>query len=253
MAIRFAGIALIAGVALAFVAPAFMPGYGLIDPVDQTDFAAARDALGDSAVLAHWVNFFSILSLLLMIFGFLSLYALASRQSGMGGKLLQFGIIASITEWGILVVAAGMRHFEIHLMQRSELAASDAPAPAVFEAAALAVHIDLTAVSLAFVALYPLASIATGLGLARRFGSFDIYQGAAYVMAAAGVVGLVNFMFAMSAPDLGIQSLLMVNNLALYVGGITFIVIGYGMYRGRSELAEEDSPADHRQAGLAAT
>lgn len=241
MAMRFAGIALIAGVVLAFVAPAFMPGYGLINPVDQTDFAAARDALGDSPVLAHWVNFISLLSLLLMIFAFLSLYALASRQAGLGGKLLQFGIIASIIEWGILIIAGGMRHFEIHLMQRSELAASGAPPPAEFEAAALAVHIDMIAVTLAFVALYPLASIATGLGLAKRFASFDVYKGAAYVMAAAGLVGLANFLFALSAPDLGIQSLLFVNNLALYVGGITFLVIGYGMYRGRSELTEEDS------------
>ena len=86
MAIRFAGIALIAGVVLAFVAPAFMPGYGLINPVDQTDFAAARDALGDSAVLAHWVNFITLLSLLLMIFAFLCLYPLASRQAGLGGQ-----------------------------------------------------------------------------------------------------------------------------------------------------------------------
>ena len=241
MAIRFAGIALIAGVVLAFVTPAFMPGYGLVNPVDQTDFAAARDALGDSPVLAHWVNFFTLLSLLLMIFAFLSLYPLASRQTGLWGKLLQFGIIASIIEWSILIVTAGMRHFEIHLMQRSDLAASGAPSPAEFEAAALAVHIDMIAVTLAFVALYPLASITTGLGLAKRFGSFDIYKGAAYVMAAAGLVGLANFLFALTAPDLGIQSLLLVNNLALYVAGITFLVIGYGMYRGRRELAEEGS------------
>ena len=241
MAIRFAGIALIVGVVLAFVAPAFMPGYGLINPVDQTDFAAARDALGDSAVLAHWVNFITLLSLLLMIFAFLSLYPLASRQAGLGGKILQFGIIVSIIEWSMLIIAAGMRHFEVHLMQRSAMAESGAPSPAEFEAAALAVHVDLTAVSLAFVALYPLASIATGLGLAKRFASFDVYKGAAYVMAAAGLVGLVNFLFAMNAPELGIQSLLFVNNIALYVGGITFIVIGYGMYRGRSELAEEGS------------
>ena len=99
----------------------------------------------------------------------------------------------------------------------------------------------MIAVTLAFIALYPLASIATGLGLAKRFTSFNVYKGAAYVMAAAGLVGLANFLFALTAPDLGIQSLLFVNNAALYVGGITFLVIGYGMYRGRSELAEEVS------------
>ena len=239
MPIRYAGLALIAGVVLAFVAPIFMPGYALISPVDQTDFTAARDALGDSPVLAHWVTFVSLISLLLMIFGFLGLYPLASRQGGLGGKILQFGIIASIIEWSILIIAAGMRHFEIHLMQRSAMGAEGPPTPAEFEATALAVHSDMIAITLAFVALYPLASVTVGLGLAKRFGSVDIYKGAAYVMAVAGLVGLVNFLFAMNAPDLGVQSLLLINNLALYVGGITFIVIGYGMYKGRSELAEE--------------
>jgi hypothetical protein len=115
MTIRYAGIALMVGVVLALVAPLFMPGYTLISPVDQTDFPAARDALGDSAVLAQWMTFLTLISLLLS-FGFLGLYPLASRQAGLGGKLLQFGIIATLIEWSILIIATGMRHFEIHLM-----------------------------------------------------------------------------------------------------------------------------------------
>ena len=240
MAIKYAGLALIAGVVLAFVAPIFMPGYALIYPVDQTDFAAARDALGDSPVLAHWVNFVSLISLSLMIFAFLVLYPLASRQGGLAGKILQFGIVASIIEWGILIVATGMRHFVIHLMQRSELT-EGTPSPEEFQAAALAVHTDMAAVTIAFVALYPLASIAVGLGLANRFASMDLYKVTAYVMAAAGLLGLVNFLFAMSAPDMGFETLLLINNLALYIGGVCFIIVGYGMYRGRNELAEEGS------------
>ena len=240
MTIKYAGIALIAGVVVAFVAPIFMPGYALIYPVDQTDFAAAVEALGDGAVLAHWVNFISLISWLLMISAFLALYSLASRQGGIGGKLLRFGIIASIIEWSILIIAVGMRHFVIHLMQRSELGEA-APTPAEFEAAALAVHTDMIAVTLAFVALYPLASIAVGLGLSFRFASFDLYKGAAYVMAAAGLLGLLNFLLLMSVPEVGLESLLVINNIALYIGGICFIILGYGMYRGRAELAEEDS------------
>ena len=240
MTVKYAGLALIAGVVLAFVAPIFMPGYALIYPVDQTDFAAAVDALGDSPVLAHWVNFFSLISLLLMTFAFLCLYPLASRQAGLGGKLLQFGIVASIIEWGILTIAVGMRHFVVHLMQRSELG-EESPPPEAFEAAALAVHTDMIGVTLAFVALYPLASITVGLGLSNRFASMDVYKGAAYVMVVAGLVGLANFLFLMSVPEMGLENLLVINNLALYIGGICFIVIGYGMYRGRTELAEEGS------------
>ena len=53
MTIRHPSLALMVGVALALVAPLFMPGNTFISPVDQTDFLAAREALGDSAVLAQ--------------------------------------------------------------------------------------------------------------------------------------------------------------------------------------------------------
>ena len=239
MTIRYSGLALIVGVVLAFVAPLFMPGYSFINPVDQTDFPAAVDALGDSAVLAQWMNFAALISLLLMSYGLLGLYPLASRQAGLGGKLLQFGIIATLIEWSILIIVTGMRHFEIHLMQRSNLDAGGGMSAADFQAAALAVHINVTAVTLAFVALAPLASSMVGLGLSKRFASMDLFKVASYLLVAGGVVGLVNFLFAINSPDLGVQSLLLINTLVLYVQGISLIIIGYGMYRGRGELAEE--------------
>ena len=239
MTIKFAGLALMAGVVLAWIGGLFMPGYTFINPVDQTDFVAARDALGDGAVLAHWMNLTMFISMLLMIFGFVVLYPLASRQAGVGAKLLQFGIITSIIEWSILIIAAGMRYFEIHLMQRSKLPADGSLSAADFEAAALAIHVDMTAVLLAFVLLYPLASIMVGLGIANRFASIGLYKGAGYVMAAAGLLGLVNFLMSMNVPDVGLQTLFVANSIALYVAGVSLFIVGLGMYRGRSELAEE--------------
>ncbi len=239
MTTRYAGLALIAGVLVAFVAPLFMPGLVFVNPVDQIDFHAARDAMGDSAVLAQWMTFLTLISLLLMIFGFLGIYPLARRQAGLGGRLLQFGIIATIIEWSILIIATGMRHMEIHLMQRHNLAADGSQAAIDFEVAALAVHIDLTAVSLAFVALAPIASSLFAIGLSARFAAMNLYKGACYLMLAAGIVGLVNFMFAMNAPDLGIDSLLFLNTIVLYLQGVCLMIIGYGMYRGRDQLAEE--------------
>ena len=239
MKIRYSGLALIVGVVLAIVAPLFMPGYSFINPVDQTDFPAAVDALGDLPILAQWMNFFALISLLLMSFGLLGLYPLASRQAGLGGKILQFGIIVTLIEWSILIIITGMRHFEIHLMQRSNLDAGGGMSAADFEAAALAVHISMTAVTLAFVALAPIASSMVGLGLANRFASMDIFKVVSYLLVAGGLVGLANFLFALNSPDLGIQSLLLVNTLVLYVQGVCLMIIGYGMYKGRSELAEE--------------
>ena len=239
MAIRNAGLVLMIGVILAFVAPLFIPGYSLINPVDQTDFPAAVDALGDLPILAQWMNFVGLISLLLMSFGLLGLYPLASRQAGLGGKILQFGIIATLIEWSILVIVTGMRHFEIHLMQRSNLEVGGGTSAADFEAAALAVHISITAISMAFVALAPLASSMVGLGLSKRFASMDLFKVTSYVLVAGGAVGLANFLFAMNSPDLGIQSLLLVNTLVLYIQGVCLIIIGYGMYQGRKELVEE--------------
>ena len=40
----------------------------------------------------------------------------------------------------------------------------------------------------------------------------------------------------MNTPDVGLRTMLMVNNTVLYVLSITLIIIGYGMYRGRAEL-----------------
>jgi hypothetical protein len=92
---------------------------------------------------------------------------------------------------------------------------------------------------MSFVALAPLASSMVGIGLSKRFASMDIYKVASYVLVAGGAVGLANFLFAMNSPDLGIQSLLLVNTLVLYVQGVCLIIIGYGMYQGRKELTEE--------------
>ena len=82
MVSRHAGIALMAGVVLVFVASLFLPGNTLISPVDQTDFPEAVAALGDSAILAQWMTYISLIALLLMSFGILGLYPIASRRKG---------------------------------------------------------------------------------------------------------------------------------------------------------------------------
>ncbi len=241
MTMRYAGLALIVGVVLAFMAPLFIPGYVFIDPVDQTEYAASLGAFSDAPVLAQWMTFLTLISLLLMSFGFLALYPLVKRQAGLAGRLLQFGIIFTLIEWSILIIATGMRHFEIHLLQRSNLAAAGSQSAADFEAAALALHLGTTGVNLAFIALAPIASSMFGLGLAKRFASMSPYKVACYVLPVGGLVALVNFLVAISAPGTGIEALLFVNTIVLYIQGLCLIAIGYGMYQGREELATEDS------------
>ena len=238
MVIRYAGMAFMVGVVLVIVASAFTPGTAIINPVDQTDFEAARDALGDAAIVSHWMTFLNILGLLALAFGALGLYALGGRQAGLGGRLLQFGIIVSVIEWSILIIGAGMRHFEIHLMQRATLP-DESVTPAEFQAAALNMHVGMAGVILTFIVLYPLATMALVYGLSTRFGSMNIYKGASYVMAATGVAGLVIFLTAMNAPELGVRTLFGINSVFLYIASISLFIIGYGMYKERKEFAEE--------------
>ena len=237
MTVKYAGLALMVGILIAFVAPLFMPGYTFINSVDQTDFPKAVEALGDSPILAQWMNFLSLIALLLMAFGFLRLYPLASQQPGLGGRLLQFGILATLIEWSIGILATGMRHFEIHLMQRASN--EGAQLAADLEAAALTVHVDITAISLAFVAVAPIASTIFGLGLSQRFAEMNFLKIACYILVVSGLVGLVNFVFALNSPDAGIQSLLLINTIVLYIQGLCLIAIGYAMYKGREEFTAE--------------
>ena len=81
--------------------------------------------------------------------------------------------------------------------------------------------------------------MALGYGLSTRFGSMNIYKGASYVMAATGLVGLVIFLLAMNAPELGVQTLFGINSVFLYIASIALFIIGYGMYKERKEFAEE--------------
>ena len=131
-----------------------------------------------------------------------------------------------------------MRHFVIHLMQRSDLPLDGPLSGADLQAAALAVHTTMAGVVLSLVALFPLATMMVGLGLAKRFESMDIYKIASYVMALGGLVGLVNFLIALNAPQVGLVPLLTMNSVVLSITGVSLFIIGYGMYCGRSELTE---------------
>ena len=82
-----------------------------------------------------------------------------------------------------------------------------------------------------------------GIGLSQRFGSMDIYKLTSYVLAIGGIIGLVIYLTAMNAPALGIQTLLWINSVVLYIQSIGLFIIGYGMYKGRKEYSVEGSSA----------
>ena len=71
----------------------------------------------------------------------------------------------------------------------------------------------MTAVTLTFFALFSLATIKVGIGLSKRFDAMDVYKLTSYVVAIGGIIGLVIYLTAMNAPDLGIQTLLWINSV----------------------------------------
>ena len=239
MTIKYAGLALAAGIVLTFISSILLPGVMVIDPVDQTDFQLAVTALGDAAALSQVMIFLAILGMLLQSFGLIGLYPLASRQEGLAGAILRFGIIISVIEWSVVVVSLGMRHFVVHLLQRG--AATDSvEMQEFFQNNALIVYTDMAGVLLTFVALFPLASMMVGYGLVTRIHGMSVFKIAGYGLVLAGIAGLVNFIIVMLAPGDDPGSQLWANSIFLFLGGICLFVVGIGMFQAKDGLAESD-------------
>ena len=224
------GLALIVGTILIVIASIFHPGL-LIDPVDQTDFPKAVRAMADSASLAHLVTMITIIGMLLYIYAALTLLRLPQQHG-----TLRLGIFLSMFAWSLAIVGMGMRHLTIHLMQRGMEAGADQVA---FESLALNVYLAMGGVLLTVIALYPIASFFTGLGLASRFGSMNIFKLGSYGLVAVGVLASINFLVFQHASDVDPIQLLLVNSGLQWVGSLGLFIIAVGMYRGQSELTSE--------------
>ena len=235
-ATRMGGLALMAATVLTILASILHPGAMLIDPVDQTDFALALGVMADYAGLSHLMTMLIIIAMLLYAYGYSTLLRVAP-QPGWAGPVLRFGIVANVFCWAVFVIAMGMRHFSIHLMQR---AAAEPAMKAGFEGLALNTYVAMAGVVLTLVAVYPFASMMAGIGLARRFASLNIFKLAAHGLTAIGLGGLVNFLIVQHVPGIELSAPLAAHNILLWIGAICQYIIGRGMYQGRSELSSAD-------------
>lgn len=240
MAIKYAGIAMMVGIVLSVLSSLLYPGNTVVNAVDQTDFPAALEVIGDTPTLAHVTIFLSILAMLLISFGAFGLFPLAARLDGLTGTLFKFGIIIAIIEWSIVIIGLGMRHFVTHLMQRATNA-SGAEEQIFFTDTALVIHTSLTAVFLGFITIYPFATMLVGLGVARLIQSMNAFKIAAYVLLVSGAVGLLTYLVAMFAPGEEPVVYLLIFNILLFIGSICLFVIGLGMYQGTEGLSEESA------------
>ena len=203
--------------------------------MDQTDFPVALEAMAENASLAHLASMLSIIGMLLYAYAALTWLRLP-QQPGLGGTLLRLGVFTSLFGWGLYVIAMGMRHFSIHLMQRSMQSGADT---AMFESLALSVYAPMAGIIIALVTVYPVASILVGLGLGSRFGAMSIFKLASYGLALMGVLAGINFLVLQHAPGIDPVVILRIDNGMLSFGSLCFIIIGLGMYRGQSELSSD--------------
>ena len=238
---RAAGISLMLGVALALFPSLFTPGGPLIDPVAPTDFRGTLEVLFVYPSLAHLAAMLAVFSMLLYGYGLLGLWGLPGAARNRGSALLHYGIITSLFGWGIFIVAMGMRHMTIHLMQRTAEFVEDPATQAAFFETARSGYADMAGLILAFLCIFPFASILVGVGLASRFKSLNIYKIASIGLVVVGVAGYVNFLTAQHFPEYDLTLLVYINNMVLSIGAICLFIIGLGMYRGREELVRQEA------------
>lgn len=228
---RGAGIALMAAVAVMVIAGLLTPGVTLIDPVDQADLSGALDSLGKNPNLGHLASLLAMVSMLLYARGFLGIYRSIDRESGLAASLLRMGVGTSLFGWALFAAAMGMRHMAIHLTQRA------AEEPAMAEstlAGAEGVFAAMTAVLIAFLAVYPAATILTGAGLAMRFDSIGLQTVVAWGLVIAGIVAFAVFHVALHVPAFDPGIMLQTNNVALSLGTLLLFLLGLGIFRSQS-------------------
>ncbi len=231
---RQGGLALIVGVVLLVLAAFLWPGGVLLNPVDQTDFSAALDAAAANASLAHLASMLSIIGMFL--YGYAASTWLRLAEQGPGGTCLRLGAYVSMFGWALYVVAMGMRHFSVHLMQRGMESGAD---QAMFESLAVGTYVSMAGIVIALVSVYPIGSVLVGLGLAARFDSMSIFKLASWGFVLVGVGGAVNFLVLQHVSGIEAAVLLLNDNGMQALGSLLFAIIGVGMYRGRSELTSE--------------
>ncbi|MDE2844769.1 MAG: hypothetical protein OXN21_15530 [Chloroflexota bacterium] len=237
---RAGGISLMAGVVLAFFPSLFTPGGWLVSPVDQSNYAETLEVLSRYSSLAHVTAMAAAISMLLYGYGLLGLLGLRAVPGSKFSSLLQFGVITSLFGWGIFLIAMGKRHMTVHLMQRST-GAGDPEMQDVLFNAALNGYADMAGLILAFLSIYPFASMMVGLGLARRFASMNIYKIASIGLFVVGAAGFINFVVAQHFPAIALDLLLGVNNSLLSLGALCLFIVGVGMYRQRRELLPDEN------------
>ena len=211
------------------------PGGPFIDNVDQTVFPDAIKALADNGSLTHVVTLLGILASLAVAYGLFSFFRLAGREGGFVHSLLRFGLVLNLFHYAIFILEGGMRHLLV-LVADNGIGTGDHEQDAVM----MSIHAAGVGLHFAFLTVSSVAGILLGVGLATRASSLNAFAGASWVLALAGLVGLVNVIV---GEHIGgdIEAAAVISSIVLFVGAAALVVIGLGVLSGDDALTPEDS------------
>lgn len=220
------------GVAALAVVSAFYPGGPVIETVDQGNFPDAIAAMSANAGLAHVTTLIMVVAVLLESYGLLSLFRVSRQRGSLADSILVFGLVTTLFCLAVFLLELGMRHMVVHVTQHGVGPGTEAQ----LQDLALAVHTGMGGLHFAFLSLYPFGSIFLGIGLAARFRAMNVYKAALYGMVITGLIGVFNLVIVQHMHDLELGLIAVISNSVLSISCIWLFIIGWGIYRGRSEL-----------------
>ncbi len=228
------GCALIVGALLLIVTGLLLPGGPIIDNVDLTDLEASLGAMSDNDTLTHVMTLLAILGSLAVAFGLFSFFRLSGDEGSTGHAFLRFGLVLNLFHYGIFILSGGLRHFLLIVADGGvETGGQDQAIAMNLHSASIGLHFALLTVS-------SIGGILVGVGLARRFASLNVFASACWLLALAGLAGLVNVVVGEHVGS-DLEAPALISSIVLFVGAVCLIVIGYGVHTGQSELVAGDS------------
>lgn len=232
---RAAGSALMLGIVLSVVVGALAPGFLIVDPVDPADFVAGVEAARDNAGLAHVTSLVVIFATVLTAFGVGSLLRV-KRVPGLADMALRFGVGITLFADGLYIVTMGMRHMVTHTALHG---VSPGAAQELNAEMALAVFTANAGILFGQVNISAFASLVLGLAVAARFDEFNLFKLAGYGLAATGVARVISLVLLEHLHNVDFGILALALNVLIFLGAVWAFTVGYGIFRGRSELVPE--------------
>lgn len=228
------GCALIIGTIVLVVTSLLIPGGPIIDNVDQTEFPEAIEALTDNGNLTHVVTLLSMLGAILVSFGLFSFFGLSAQAGSKTHAWLRFGVVLNLIHYVIFILGGGLRHLLVLVADGGIGTGGET------ESVTMSLHAAGVGLHFAFITVSSVASMALGVGLARRFSSLNVYAVACWLFVLAGVLGLVNVIVGEHIGD-DLEAVALISNIGIFIAAACLIVIGFGIHTGQSELVADDS------------